>query len=145
MPEFVQTNEPVIRIGFFVSVFLLMTLWESAAAWRNPSSLGIRWPNNLGIVLIDVLLVCLVFPISAVGFAQFFGDNGLGLFNAIDVPWWFSIIASIVILDLAIYLQHVLFHAVPHAPRSMAPQNVDPTADRSSRRLSAQSAVKAIT
>ena len=113
MLESVQINEPIVRIGFFVGVLALMALWEIAAPWRKPVYRVIRWPNNLGVVLIDTVLVRLIFPTSAAGFALFAQDSGLGLFNVIDVPWWFAVLVSIIILDLAIYLQHVLFHAIP--------------------------------
>jgi sterol desaturase/sphingolipid hydroxylase (fatty acid hydroxylase superfamily) len=45
--------------------------------------------------------------------ALFAQAQGWGLFNTYAVPAWAAIAASIVALDLAIYLQHVLFHAVP--------------------------------
>jgi sterol desaturase/sphingolipid hydroxylase (fatty acid hydroxylase superfamily) len=72
-----------------------------------------RWPSNFGVVIIDTLLVRILFPTSAVGLALLAETKGFGLFNAWPVATWVSIIASVAILDLAIYLQHVLFHAVP--------------------------------
>jgi sterol desaturase/sphingolipid hydroxylase (fatty acid hydroxylase superfamily) len=74
---------------------------------------GPRWPSNLGIVVVDTILVRLVFPVTAVGIASLAAARGFGLFNVIGLPFWVSVVASIVLLDLAIYLQHVLFHAVP--------------------------------
>ena len=73
----------------------------------------VRWSNNLGIVIIDTILVRLAFPIAAVGLALLSETRGWGLFNAFDVPAWLSFILSVMALDLAIYLQHVMFHAVP--------------------------------
>jgi sterol desaturase/sphingolipid hydroxylase (fatty acid hydroxylase superfamily) len=67
----------------------------------------------LGIVLINTIFVRLTYPIVAVGLALAGEQNGWGLFNVIDVPVWLAILASVVALDFAIYLQHVLFHAVP--------------------------------
>jgi sterol desaturase/sphingolipid hydroxylase (fatty acid hydroxylase superfamily) len=64
-------------------------------------------------VVIDTILVRLTYPIVAVGLALAAQDSGWGLFNIIEVPVWVAVISSIVILDLAIYLQHVMFHAVP--------------------------------
>jgi sterol desaturase/sphingolipid hydroxylase (fatty acid hydroxylase superfamily) len=62
---------------------------------------------------VDVLLVRILLPITAVGLALFAEAHGFGLFNIIALPAWASIIISVILLDLAIYLQHVLFHAVP--------------------------------
>jgi sterol desaturase/sphingolipid hydroxylase (fatty acid hydroxylase superfamily) len=55
----------------------------------------------------------LSFPILAVGLAVIAQDRGWGLFNVIEAPGWVAVLVSIVILDLVIYLQHVMFHAVP--------------------------------
>jgi sterol desaturase/sphingolipid hydroxylase (fatty acid hydroxylase superfamily) len=72
-----------------------------------------RWPANLGIVVLDVLVVRLVLPTTAVGLALWLEGRDAGLMHALDVPPWLAFGISVVLLDLAIYLQHVLFHAVP--------------------------------
>jgi sterol desaturase/sphingolipid hydroxylase (fatty acid hydroxylase superfamily) len=41
------------------------------------------------------------------------GAQGIGLFNVVPLPAWIGVAASLILLDLAIYLQHGLFHAVP--------------------------------
>ncbi|GGD47780.1 sterol desaturase [Sinisalibacter lacisalsi] len=91
-----------------------MALWEAAAPRRRryiPRVL--RWTNNLGLVVLDTLILRLSFPILAVGLAVLAEEGGWGLFNNIDAPLWLAIVASMLLLDLAIYLQHVMFHAVP--------------------------------
>jgi sterol desaturase/sphingolipid hydroxylase (fatty acid hydroxylase superfamily) len=91
-----------------------MALWELAAPRRHQTvGRTRRWPGNLGVVLIDTVVVRLVFPLAAVGVALVVETRGWGLFPALDAPAWLVITLSIVVLDLAIYLQHVLFHAVP--------------------------------
>jgi sterol desaturase/sphingolipid hydroxylase (fatty acid hydroxylase superfamily) len=73
-----------------------------------------RWPGNIGIVIINTLVARLFFPVAAVGVALAGEAHGWGLLQAyLDLPGWLEVIAAIVILDLAIYLQHVLFHFVP--------------------------------
>jgi sterol desaturase/sphingolipid hydroxylase (fatty acid hydroxylase superfamily) len=62
---------------------------------------------------VDALLVRVVLPTTTVGVALVAEAHGVGLFNMIALPVWASIIVSVMVLDLAIYLQHVLFHAVP--------------------------------
>lgn len=114
MREFLLGNEPAVRLSIFAVVFALMALWEVLAPRRRQVIGRIsRWPSNLGVVIIDTLLVRILFPTSAVGLALLAEAKGFGLFNAWPVATWFSIIASVLLLDLAIYLQHVLFHAVP--------------------------------
>ena len=91
-----------------------MALWEILAPRRRQDvGRGRRWPSNLGIVAVDTLLVRLVFPTAAVGMAIYAEARGWGLFHAFDVPYVLAFIAAFILLDLAIYLQHVLFHAVP--------------------------------
>src|SRR6266702_1373399 len=106
--------EPLIRLGAFAGVFVVMAIWEFLTP-RRPQAIGRnwRWPNNLGVVAVDVLLVRILLPITAVGLALFAEAHAFGLFNIIALPMWVAIIASVILLDLAIYLQHVLFHAVP--------------------------------
>lgn len=108
------TQEGIIRLSFFFGVLALMAVWEVAAPRRVLSrpKLG-RWVGNLGIVVIDTAIVRLLFPAAAVGVAAFAAQADWGLFNYVNVPAWFAVVISVVLLDLAIYLQHVMFHAVP--------------------------------
>jgi len=114
MHEALFAYEPLVRLGIFATVFVAMAVWELLTP-RRPQAIGRnwRWPNNLGVVAVDVLLVRILLPITAVGLALFAEARGIGLFNMIALPMWVSIPASVILLDLAIYLQHVLFHAVP--------------------------------
>jgi sterol desaturase/sphingolipid hydroxylase (fatty acid hydroxylase superfamily) len=106
--------EPYIRLGAFAGVFIVLAVWEFIGPRRKQAiGRGWRWPNNIGIVIVDTLLVRILFPTTTVGLAMFSEARGFGLFNTIALPAWVGVLASVVILDLAIYLQHVLFHAVP--------------------------------
>jgi sterol desaturase/sphingolipid hydroxylase (fatty acid hydroxylase superfamily) len=114
MSALLMANEAAIRLTFFLAILAVMAGWEVAAPRRSlqiPRRL--RWPNNLGVVVINTILVRLAFPILAVGLAIMAEERRWGLFNAFDLPDWAAFVASILALDLAIYLQHVMFHAVP--------------------------------
>jgi sterol desaturase/sphingolipid hydroxylase (fatty acid hydroxylase superfamily) len=107
-------SEPQLRIIVFLGVLVAMALWELVAPQRRREiPRVIRWTNNLGLVVIDTIVLRLSFPILAVGLAVIAKDRGWGMFNVIGVPEWGAVVTSIVILDLVIYLQHVMFHAVP--------------------------------
>ena len=112
--EFISAHESVIRIGAFAAIFAVMAIWELVAP-RRPQATGRwqRWPANLGIAALNALLVRLAFPIAAVAVAMLVETRGWGLLHAIAMPQWLAVIAALLVLDLAIYLQHVLFHAVP--------------------------------
>ena len=114
MTTLIQANEAIIRLGFFFGIFALMAIWELFAPRRGLSvSKAQRWVSNLGLVLINTLLLRLVFPAAAVGMAAFAAAEGWGLLNAVDLPFWLSVVISLVALDFVIWLQHVMFHAVP--------------------------------
>ena len=114
MPATAIAAEPVLRLGFFLGTFLTMALWEALAP-KRPQAIGRlrRWPNNLGLVVIDTLIVRLLFPLAGVGMAFLAASRGWGLFNILPLPAWLAIPAAVLLLDLTIYGQHVAFHAVP--------------------------------
>src|SRR6185312_11785012 len=114
MPNAVTGAEPIIRLGCFLGVLLMMMLWEAMAP-RRPQAIRrlLRWPNNLGLVVLDTVIVRLLFPLAAVGMAFFAEAKGWGLFNLVHLPGWAAILATVLLLDLTIYGQHVTFHAVP--------------------------------
>ena len=63
--EQVMTNEALIRLLAFALVLGTMAAWEIVAP-RRQRNLGctVRWPSNLGIVVLDTLLVRLLFPVT---------------------------------------------------------------------------------
>jgi sterol desaturase/sphingolipid hydroxylase (fatty acid hydroxylase superfamily) len=112
--ETIFAAEPQLRLGVFLGVLAIMALWELLAPRRRRDiPRVIRWSNNLALVVVDTIVLRLTFPILAVGLAVMAQERGWGLFNFIDAPAWVAVLASVIILDLVIYLQHVMFHAVP--------------------------------
>jgi sterol desaturase/sphingolipid hydroxylase (fatty acid hydroxylase superfamily) len=110
----VLSHEPVVRLGCFAGVLLLMALWEALAPRRLLSvARPARWASNLGLVALDTLAVRFLVPLGAVGVAVLAAERGWGLFNNVALPGWLAVALSVVALDLAIYLQHLMFHAVP--------------------------------
>jgi sterol desaturase/sphingolipid hydroxylase (fatty acid hydroxylase superfamily) len=106
--------EAWLRLLAFLAVFATMATWETRAPRRDPGlARGQRWPANLGLLLIDGLLVRLLIPTAAVGVALLGEARGWGLLNNLDLPGGLAFVLALLLLDLAIYLQHVLFHAVP--------------------------------
>src|SRR6266550_8034022 len=107
-------GEPWIRLGISAAVFAAMAGWEVVAP-RRSQTIGrwVRWPNNLGVLIIDTILLRLVFPAAAVGVALGGEGKGWGLLNNLPLPPLIAVIAAVIVLDLVIYFQHVLFHAVP--------------------------------
>ncbi|HEX5998281.1 MAG TPA: sterol desaturase family protein [Hyphomicrobiaceae bacterium] len=114
MSDAVLGHEPLIRLSVFAGIFALMAAWEIVAPRRERRlARGTRWPGNIGVVILDTLLVRLLFPTTAVGLALIAEARGWGLIPALGLPAWAAVPLAVMALDLAIYLQHVLFHAVP--------------------------------
>jgi sterol desaturase/sphingolipid hydroxylase (fatty acid hydroxylase superfamily) len=108
------STEPFVRLAAFSGILAVMVVWELLTPRRDQKiSRSARWPSNIGVVILDTFLVRLMFPIGAVALALLAEARGWGLFNALNIPAWAVIPIGIVLLDLAIYIQHVLFHAVP--------------------------------
>ena len=114
LDELILQNEVPIRLGFFFGVFAVMAIWEVIAPRRALTvSKAIRWANNLGLVVLNSIVLRLLFPAAAVGVAAFAAEHGWGLLNYYQVPFVLAVLLSVVAMDFIIYLQHVLVHAVP--------------------------------
>ena len=112
--EFFITYEKEIRMSFFFGTLVVMATWEIFAPRRALTvSKAVRWVNNLGLVFFNSFLIRVLFPAAAVGVAAFASENGWGIFNYYQVPFWLAVVISVVIMDFIIYLQHVMVHAVP--------------------------------
>lgn len=112
--QFVLAHEPVIRLSFFLGVFALVGIWEVLAPRRALTvSKSLRWASNLGLVVLNTVLVRLLFPVVAVGIAAFCAANGWGVLNHFHVPFWLAVPLAVMAMDFVIWLQHVMVHAVP--------------------------------
>jgi len=108
------SHEAAIRLGFFVGVFALVAAGELVARRRPLTTRkGGRWFSNLAITVLNAVLVRALFPVLPVGLALLAETRGWGLLNSILLPKPLAVAAGVVALDCAIYLQHVMFHAVP--------------------------------
>lgn len=109
-----MTPEAVARLGVFLLVFGAIAAWELAVPRRRPLyRRRARWPHNLALLALDALAVRMLAPGAVIGAALLAAERGWGLLNFVSLPPWASLFLALVLLDLAIYFQHVLFHAVP--------------------------------
>jgi len=107
-------SDAPLRFAIFLAVFAVMAAWEIVAPRRKlAASKSQRWTANLAILITNTALVRAIFPAAAVGIAMFAEARGVGLLHAIDIHAGLKIALALAALDLAIYLQHVMFHAVP--------------------------------
>jgi len=112
--EWIIHNELIVKLAAFFGIFFLMATWEQLAPCRIltiPKKL--RWTHNLGLVLLNGIVLRLVFPAGAVGVAIFVQQQDWGLLNYYQIPLSAAVAISVVAMDFIIYLQHVMMHAVP--------------------------------
>jgi sterol desaturase/sphingolipid hydroxylase (fatty acid hydroxylase superfamily) len=106
--------ETLVRLGFFAAIFFIVALGEKIAPRRNLlKSRFKRWISNLGMQIIDVVVLRLVFPVFPVGLAVICAQRGWGLLNYYPITPLPALIIGVLALDFVIYLQHRMFHFVP--------------------------------
>jgi sterol desaturase/sphingolipid hydroxylase (fatty acid hydroxylase superfamily) len=114
LESFIQTHEAAIRLSAFFGIFALTALWELAAPRRALTvSKAQRWGSNLGLLVLNTLLLRLLFPAAAVGVAAVAAEQGWGLLNVYPLHPFLAVVIAVVALDFAIWLQHVMVHAIP--------------------------------
>ncbi len=114
MKEYILTNEASIRAASFFGIFIVVALWELVGPRRKLSvSKGLGWINNLGIVFFNTLLLRFLVPLMAVGLAIMAEEENWGLLNNIAINSYVKMFHAVLILNLIIYLQHVMFHTFP--------------------------------
>ena len=95
----------------FISIFAAMAIWECIAPYRRLRFSKLqRWPHQLTLIIINSLVLKLLFPVAAVGISLWAANEGIGLINWYPLHPWVAIPLSIVLLDLAIYGQHLVSH-----------------------------------
>lgn len=122
--------EDSIRLIVFLAVLGGMAAWEVASPWRRAEVPRlIRWSNNLALVVVDAAVVRLVFPVTAVAVAVWAEAAGWGVLTLLGLPLWAAAVLAFVLLDLAIWAQHRVFHAVPVLWRLHRVHHADPEID----------------
>ena len=112
--KYVLDSEALLRLGCFGAIFVVMMLWEIVAPRRALTVPKMqRWTHNIALLLVNSLVLRLLFPAAAVGIAYAAAEAGWGLFNRVALPYWLEVVVAVLLLDLAIYLQHLLMHRVP--------------------------------
>lgn len=122
----------LIRLGAFLGLFVVFATIEWFAPRRKlrmPRSR--RWLTNLSVTVLNTLTLramAIGFPLLAVGAAIDAAQTGSGLLNALEWPAWVEVGLAILVLDFAIWAQHLITHKVPilwrlhrvhHADRDM--------------------------
>jgi sterol desaturase/sphingolipid hydroxylase (fatty acid hydroxylase superfamily) len=117
MDGFIGQSDGLVRLAVFAAVFLALAGIEFLRPRRRLSvAKAHRWLTNLGIAGVDTLVLramaAFAVPVAAVAAAFFAREHGLGLLNQVSWPAWVEIVIALLVLDLAIWLQHLVSHKV---------------------------------
>lgn len=130
LTTFVTENEASIRLSFFFGTFLTMAVFELLLPKRKLLvSKVMRWANNISLTVLNTYIIRVLFPTAAVGMAVFAAEQGWGLFNYYDIAFPLAVVLSVILMDMVIYLQHVMVHAVPVLWRLHRVHHADPDFD----------------
>lgn len=114
MIDFIYQYEESIRLSVFLGGFSLLALWELVTPNRALTQIkSKRWFNNLALMVSGTIVVRVLVPAAAIGIAYLVEQNHLGIANAIELPFWLKVVLTFILLDLAIYFQHAIFHVLP--------------------------------
>src|SRR4051812_14000518 len=106
--------EAALRFGIFVGIFAAVAVLEFVLPRRpNDQPLGARWAANLGLLLVDVAAQRLTVGAAAFAAALWSERQGVGLFHLLSLPGCLAGPLGFVLLDLALWFQHLVTHKVP--------------------------------
>ncbi|NVD43538.1 sterol desaturase family protein [Qipengyuania atrilutea] len=120
------SDDGILRLSIFATVLLVLGIAEALFPRRQRAMpRRARWVTNTALIAIDTALLRLLLPVLALGMAVLAEQRGWGLFNAIAWPGWAEFLVSLVLLDMAIYWQHVATHRIPFLWRLHKVHHVD--------------------
>jgi len=106
--------EALIRLSAFIAILVLMMSWEYIAPRRQLRFPRMqRWPTNFALSILGMLLIR--FTVGGIAYLAALSamESEFGLLNQFMLPSWLSILLTLLILDLAIYGQHIVSHRWP--------------------------------
>ncbi len=114
MNQWIIVNEGNIRFVFFILVLLIVIGAEFLFPRRKHNMRrALRWASNLGLVVINSIVLRVLMPGFAIASALYASKNGIGIFNYLSINSIIGAVVSVLLLDMAIYWQHRIFHIVP--------------------------------
>lgn len=102
------------RTTIFIGLLTLFSVLEALLPRISGNIQRLRrWSANFGLIILGQVLAQLILPFTTISLAYWAETNQYGVFHSLDLSKALETIVSIFILDLAIYLQHLVFHKVP--------------------------------
>ena len=107
-------DQGFIRLLVFFSVLVLMASAE--AMWPRKKRTLLRpnrWFSNVSLSVLNIIVIKLLGPITAITLASYAANHNIGLLNILGLPFLVNVVLGVILLDLAIYAQHVASHKIP--------------------------------
>lgn len=111
--DWLVAHEGPLRLAAFVVVLGALVIAERVAPFRGDARPAARQARNLALVVVGTAVLRLMFPLLAVGAALWARARGVGAFNVLDWSATVEAVIAFLALDLAIYFQHRVMHALP--------------------------------
>ena len=111
-----MSQDALLRLAIFLGLFAILAGIEHWAPRRPRPQKTRRWITNWVFVVVDTLTLralAIFLPFAAVLAATDASARGWGLLNLIDLPSWIELIVVILMMDFAIWVQHLLSHKIP--------------------------------
>ena len=112
-PDWWLAHAAQLRLAAFLGVAGLLALAEWLWPRRGDAMDWRRRATNLSLVVVGAVLLRLAFPVVAVGAALWAQAQGFGLLHRLQPAPWLGFTAGVLLLDVALYWQHRIFHALP--------------------------------
>lgn len=109
-------NELILRLSVFLGLFAILAVLERLVPRRARQYVPQRWLTNWLFIVVDTItlrLIAIVLPFVAVAAAVDAASRGYGLFNLVGWPIWLEFALAVLILDFAIWFQHLVTHKIP--------------------------------
>ena len=111
--DYITNNESILRLSAFFFFLLFIFIIESIfPIYKRSIKTYKRWLINFTFVLLNTLALRFLFPVLAVSFAGICSQYNIGFLNYFNIPIWIALILAFLLLDLGIWLQHLLFHHI---------------------------------
>lgn len=102
------------RLYIFVCLVAFLALLEFAwPIYRNKKHTLPRWGTNFGLSFFSIAMLKISYLPAAASFALYIEQQNFGLFNWLSFGGILAVTISVILLDMAIYWQHVLSHKWP--------------------------------
>jgi sterol desaturase/sphingolipid hydroxylase (fatty acid hydroxylase superfamily) len=107
-------SEIGLRLLIFPALMLVLAVWEVMLPRRRwQLARPWRWISNLGLALLNNVVLRVLAPLGLAGIALWAEERRLGLLHLFDLPEVVGVVVTVLLLDLIVYTQHVVFHRVP--------------------------------